>query len=88
MKHDFLDYLALGLLLGLAVLFVYVLIYIHDIPYQVARRRNHPQQDAIFVGCWLSLIMLHVLWPLLFLWAVSVPGPKGPPGETAKGEPS
>ena len=77
MPHTFLDYFALGLLLSLALLFVYVLIYIHEIPYQVAKRRNHPQQDAIYVGCWLSLIMLHVMWPLLFMWAVSGPGPKG-----------
>ena len=71
MNHTSLDWIALGLLVGIAIFLVYLLIYIHDIPYQIARERKHPQQDAIFVGCWLSLLMLHVMWPLLFMWAVS-----------------
>ena len=39
----FLDYLALGItLMGLTLVF-YTFIYIHDIPYQIAKKRNHPQ---------------------------------------------
>ena len=44
-------------------------IYIHDIPYEMAKRRNHPHQDAIHVGGWLSLFTLHAIWPLLWIWA-------------------
>ncbi len=69
----FLDYAALVILiLGLLMVF-YTFIYIHDIPYQIAKQRNHPQQEAIHVACWLSLFTLEALWPLVFMWAVSKP---------------
>jgi hypothetical protein len=77
----FLDYLALAILLmGLTAVF-YTFIYIHDIPYDIAKHRNHPQKDAIHVGCWLSLFTLHAIWPLVFMWAVSKQGPHKAAGE-------
>ena len=69
----FLEYLALGLLLCVVTGLFYVFMYIHDIPYEIAEKRHHPQKDAIYWGCWLSLFTLHVLWPFIFLWAVSKP---------------
>ena len=69
----FLEYLALGLLLLVVTGLFYVFMYIHDIPYELAEKRHHPQKDAIYWGCWLSLFTLHVLWPFIFLWAVSKP---------------
>jgi len=69
----FLDYLALGItLMGLTLVF-YVFIFIHDIPYEIAKKSNHPHQETIHVGCWLSLFTLHALWPFLFLWAKANP---------------
>ena len=47
----------------------YGIIAIHDIPYEIAKHRNHPQQDAIHVAGWISLFTLHVLWPFLWIWA-------------------
>ena len=35
----------------------------------MARKRNHPHQDAIHVGGWLSLFTLHAIWPFLWIWA-------------------
>ena len=71
----FLDYLALViLLLGLTAVF-YTFIYIHDIPYDIAKHRNHPQAEAIHVAGWLSLFTLHAIWPIIFIWAVSKQGP-------------
>jgi len=29
----------------------YTFIFIHDIPYEQAKKRNHPQADAIHVAC-------------------------------------
>jgi hypothetical protein len=69
-----LEYLALGLLFLVVTGVFYVFMYIHDIPYEMAEKRHHPQKDAIYWGCWLSLFTLHVLWPFIFLWAVSKPG--------------
>ena len=71
----FLEYLSLViLLLGLTAVF-YTFIYIHDIPYDIAKHRNHPQKEAIHVACWLSLFTLHAIWPIVFIWAVSKQGP-------------
>jgi hypothetical protein len=62
------------LIIGLTLVF-YTFVYIHDIPYEIAKKRNHPQVEAIHVACWLSLFTIHALWPLVFLWAVSKKGP-------------
>lgn len=62
------------LIIGLTLVF-YTLVYIHDIPYMIAKKRNHPQVEAIHVACWLSLFTIHALWPLVFLWAVSKRSP-------------
>jgi hypothetical protein len=75
----FLDYLALViLLLGLVAVF-YTFIYIHDIPYEIAKHRNHPQKEAIHVAGWLSLFTLHAIWPIVFIWAVSKQGSEEAP---------
>jgi hypothetical protein len=75
----FLDYFALViLLLGLVAVF-YTFIYIHDIPYEIAKHRNHPQKEAIHVAGWLSLFTLHAIWPIVFIWAVSKQGPEDAP---------
>ncbi len=67
----FLNYFALAvLLLGLTAVF-YTFIYIHDIPYQIAKRRDHPQKEAIHVAGWLSLFTFHAIWPIIYIWAVS-----------------
>jgi hypothetical protein len=65
----FLDYLALVVMIVAFLILVYAAIYIHDIPYEMAKKRNHPHQDAIHVGGWLSLFTLHAIWPFLWIWA-------------------
>lgn len=64
-----LDYIALILLIFVAVTIFYSIIAIHDIPYQIALKRQHPQQDAIHVAGWISLFTLHTIWPFLWIWA-------------------
>ncbi|MEZ9707844.1 GTPase [Vibrio breoganii] len=64
-----LDYVALGLLVFVALVIFYGIIVIHDIPYEIAKKRNHPHQDAIHVTGWISLFTLHALWPFLWIWA-------------------
>ncbi|MGD8639745.1 MAG: DUF3302 domain-containing protein [Gammaproteobacteria bacterium] len=65
----FLDYFALFLLFFVVLVLFYGIIAIHDIPYEIAKHRNHPHQDAIHVSGWISLFTLHVIWPLLWIWA-------------------
>ena len=85
-----LDYFALFLLMFVVLVLFYGIIVIHDIPYEIAKHRNHPHQDAIHVTGWISLLTLHVLWPFLWIWAtlyrsdrgLSAPHPNCPaPGE-------
>ena len=64
-----LDYISLGILIFVGITIFYGIIAIHDIPYEIAKHRNHPQQDAIHVAGWVSLFTLHVLWPFLWIWA-------------------
>jgi len=65
-----LEYVALGLLIFVALVFFYGIIVIHDIPYEIAVKRNHPHQDVLHVAGWVSLFTLHVLWPFLWIWAM------------------
>ena len=64
-----LEYIALGLLLVMTTFIIYLVIYIHDIPYEIAKKRDHPHQDAIHIAGWVSLFLLHTIWPLLWIWA-------------------
>jgi Protein of unknown function (DUF3302) len=43
----FLNYFALGLLIFVIITPFYGIIAIHDVPYEIAHRRDHPHQDAI-----------------------------------------
>ena len=72
MEHliePYLNGFALVLLLLIAIGGVYLVIYIHDIPYEIAKKRNHPHQDAFHVAGWVSLFLMHSIWPLLWIWA-------------------
>lgn len=64
-----LDYVALGVFVTVSIFLIYLIIYIHDIPYEIAKKRNHPHQDAIHVAGWVSLFLMHVIWPFLWIWA-------------------
>lgn len=64
-----LDYVALGILIAVTLILTYGMIALCDVPYQIARRRNHPHQDAIQVAGWVSLFTLHAIWPFLWIWA-------------------
>ena len=65
-----LEYVALFILIFVALVFFYGIIVIHDIPYEIAVKRNHPHQDVLHVAGWVSLFTLHALWPFLWIWAM------------------
>jgi hypothetical protein len=65
-----LEYVALGILIFVAVVMFYGIILIHDIPYEISVKRNHPHQDVLHVAGWVSLFTLHALWPFLWIWAM------------------
>lgn len=65
----YLNNVALVLLLCILIGGVYLVIYIHDIPYEIAKKRNHPHQDAFHAAGWVSLFLMHTIWPILWVWA-------------------
>jgi phosphatidylserine synthase len=66
---DAISWFALFMLVLVSITLVYAIIYIHDIPYEIAKKRNHPHQDAIHTAGWVSLFLLHTIWPFLWIWA-------------------
>jgi|SRR5215211_4354680 len=66
-----LDTVALVLLVVIVALVVYGVIAVYAIPYEIAKSRNHPHQDAIGAATWVSLFTLGVLWPFLWIWAMA-----------------
>jgi hypothetical protein len=88
MEDPFLNYFALGLLFFVVIVLFYGIIAIHDIPAKIAKARHHPHEDAIHAAGWVSLFMLHVLWPFLWIWAMAYQPERGwgfnhKPGEPA-----
>lgn len=86
---DFLSYFALAILFFVVLTLAYGMIAIHDIPYHIAKKRNHPHQDAIHTAGWVSLFTLHVIWPFLWIWATSYHpehGYRGKPAEKESGK--
>lgn len=64
-----LEYFALFLVFFVGLTIFYGIIVIHDIPYEIAVHRNHPQKEAIHVAGWISLFTLGAIWPFLWIWA-------------------
>lgn len=64
-----LEYVALAILVFVALTLFYGIIVIHDIPYEIAKHRNHPHQDVLHIAGWVSLFTFHALWPFLWIWA-------------------
>ncbi|MBW2683923.1 MAG: DUF3302 domain-containing protein [Deltaproteobacteria bacterium] len=72
-----LDFVALGILITVVIIILYAIIYIHDIPYEIAKKRNHPHLHAIHTAGWVSLFLMHALWPFLWIWATLYVPDKG-----------
>ena len=66
---SFLDVFALFVLGVLLITAIVVIGVLGALPGQIARKRRHPQADAIAVGGWLGLLFGGVLWPVMMIWA-------------------
>lgn len=72
-----LDYIALAMLIVIVALVVYGIVAVYGIPYEIAKARNHPHQDAIGAATWVSLFTLGALWPFLWIWAMAYKPDRG-----------
>ena len=88
MEDPFLNYFALGLLFFVVIVLVYGIIAIHDIPARIAHARHHPHEDAIHAAGWISLFLLHLLWPFLWIWAMMYQPERGWGFADKPGEPT
>ena len=64
-----LEYVALIIMLCVGLILFYAIIAIHDIPYEIAKKRGHPHLEAIHYAGWISMFTLHTIWPFLWIWA-------------------
>ena len=65
---------ALVVIIGLICLAATVIVQLGTLPGKIARKRNHPQADAVNAASWIGLA-LGIFWPLAFIWAFySAPG--------------
>ena len=64
-----LEYVTLGIMIFVGIVFFYGIIAIHDIPYMIAKKRGHPHAEAIHYAGWISMFTLHSIWPFLWIWA-------------------
>lgn len=66
---SFLDVFALIILAVLLLTAIAVIGVLGALPGRIARKRRHPQADAIAVGGWIGLLFFGVLWPVMLIWA-------------------
>lgn len=48
------NYVALGILIFVVLVMFYGIIAIHDIPYEIAKKRNHPHLEMFHVAGWVA----------------------------------
>ncbi len=58
---------------------VAIIVALGSLPKWIARKRNHPQIDAINAASWLGLLLGGVGWFIAFVWAFVRSGPIGSP---------
>jgi fatty acid desaturase len=78
---DIFAFIVFAVLFGTSVLLIVLL---GSLPGKIARKRGHPQAQAVNAAAWISLITLGAFWPIAFVWAF-VPLPSC--GSTSKGGP-
>ena len=67
------DFMSWVVLAVVPVAGIYVFWILHILPERVARKKQHPQLEAIHALCLLSLFFGGLLWPLAWLWAHTKP---------------
>lgn len=68
-----LDIFALFILIVLLISAVAVLVLLAMMPGRIAKRRQHPQAEAINVCGWCGILTMGILLPLAYIWAYTKP---------------
>jgi len=72
-----LDIFALVVIFVVIAAVIFLVVKIAPIPGSVARKRGHPQADAINVLGWIGIITLGLAWPFALVWAYTRPNASG-----------
>ena len=78
-----LDIFALVVLAVVILSALILFVVLARMPGVIARKRGHPQADAIGVGGWLGLLFGGILWPVMMIWAFAGPAPMPDAGGAA-----
>ena len=70
---DGLDIAAFVVMGLLALMALALIMFLGGWPGRIARRLNHPYQDAVSVAGWVTLLTGGVAWPFVLIWAYAVP---------------
>ena len=77
-----LDSVSLVFLLLILAILIVLFVWLGSLPGAIARKRNHPQADAVTALGWVGLLFIF-LWPIALVWAfVRSPG-AAPAGKEA-----
>jgi Protein of unknown function (DUF3302) len=70
-----LNILALLILIFVTAFAVYLVFVLGGLPGRIAKQRNHPQADAIWIMGWLGLLTGGIVWAVALIWAYVNPRP-------------
>ena len=69
----FLDIFALVVMLLLLGVVIWLVVLLGNMPGEIARKRNHPQAQAITALGWIGLITMGIGWFVAIVWAYYKP---------------
>ncbi len=69
-----LDIFALIVFGVLIAVIIWLVVILGPIPGNIAKRRGHPQADAIKALGWVGVITLGLAWPIALVWAYTRSG--------------
>lgn len=72
---DALDIFALLVIILLLAVVIWLVVLLGSWPGSIARKRNHPQADAITALGWIGIITLGASWLVAIVWAYYTPDP-------------
>ena len=74
----FLDIFALIVIAILLAAVIWLVVFLGNVPGDIARKRNHPQSEAISALGWIGLITMGVGWFVAMVWAYYKPDASDP----------
>ena len=73
---DFLDIFALIVMAILLAVVIWLVVLLGSMPGNIAKKRGHPQTEAIQALGWIGIITLGISWLIAIVWAYTKPAGK------------